>query len=252
MAYAALLVDAGYQPPITSVTLPEHGGPVHAVIVANGRGFEEQQFKKLTFSGYEWLVRQTPSFVGGSRNRYDASNAWVDGKGRLHLRIEADAKGWTSAAIHLRRSLGYGSYRFVVSDVARFKPPVVLEIAAWDGSGPNRQMGIEVSRWGEPSDKNSQYVIQPYYVPANVIRFNSRAGQLTYSFDWEPGRVAFRTFRGSGAAGTSEVLAAHVFTSGVPPAGNDTIRLQLYVFDNRRVRLEHGVEVVVEQFEYLP
>ena len=251
-AYAALLVDAGYKPPMTVNSLPERGGPVQAVATADGPMLETASLKKLDFSGYEWLVRRTPGNPAGSHNLYDAANAWVDPKGFLHLRIAQTPAGWTSAEVDLSRSLGYGSYRFVVSNVSHLEPPVVLTISTWDGAGPYHEMDIEVSRWGEFTGKDTQYVVQPYFVPANVVRFLSPPGRLIYSFDWEPGRVAFRTVRGSESAGKPGVVAAHVFTSGVPDPGGETVHMNLYVFDNRRVHLQHAVEVIIEKFEYLP
>ena len=251
-AYAALLVDAEYIPPLTVNVLPESGGAVRAVAVAEGPKLGHPLPKKLGFSGYEWLVRQTPGTPGGSRNVYDPANAWVDTRGFLHLRIAENPTGWTSAEVDLSRSLGYGSYRFVVSDVSLLEPTVVLNISTWDDSSPYQEMDIEISRWGEAAGKNAQYVVQPYYVPANVVRFLAPAGQLTYSFDWEPGRVSFQTVRGFAARGGAGVVAAHVFTSGVPAPGNESVRMNLYVFDDRRVRLQHGVEVIIEKFEYLP
>src|SRR5207244_2178586 len=149
----------------------------------------------------------------------DGDNAWVDPQGFLHLRIAENPSGWTSAELSLSRSLGYGSYQFTVRDVSHLEPPMVLNISAWDGSGPYQEMDIEISRWGEAAGKNVQYVVQPYYVAANVVRFLAPTGRLVYSFDWEPGRVAFRTVRGSGSTGKSNVVAAHVFTSGVPSPG---------------------------------
>ncbi|HXB69386.1 MAG TPA: glycoside hydrolase family 16 protein [Candidatus Acidoferrales bacterium] len=251
-SYAALLVDAGYKPPLTVNSLPLKGGPVQAVATAEGPMLDHASLKTLDFSGYEWVIHQTPANPAGTRNLYDAANAWVDPKGFLHLRIAQTSAGWRSAEIDLFRSLGYGSYRFVVSDVSHLEPPVVLTISAWDGSGPYREMDIEVSRWGELTGKNTQYVVQPYFVAANVVRFLSPPGRLTYSFDWEPGRVAFRTVRGSQSAGKPDVVAAHVFTSGVPEPGGESVHMNLYVFDNRRVRLQHGAEVIIEKFEYLP
>lgn len=44
----------------------------------------------------------------------------------------------------------------------------------------------------------------------------------------------------------------HVFTSGVPTSGKETIRMNLYVFNNERSPLQHETEVVIEKFEYLP
>jgi hypothetical protein len=225
---------------------------VQAVATADGAMLHHAPLKTLDFSGYEWLVRQTPGSPAGTRNLYDGANAWVDPRGFLHLRIAPTPTGWTSAEVDLFRSLGYGSYQFVVSNVSHLEPPVVLTISTWDGSGPDQEMDIEISRWGELTGKNAQYVVQPYFVPANVVRFLSPPGRLAYSFVWEPGRVAFRTVRGSESAGRRDVVAAHVFTSGVPAAGGETVKMNLYVFDNRRARLQHGVEVIIEKFEYLP
>jgi hypothetical protein len=254
-AYAALLVDAaGYKPPATLDELPQTGGPVQAVVTAEGSKLDQGTIKKLDFSGYEWLARDTEGSPAGSRNQFESANAWVDEKGFLHLRITSVAgespTGWTSAEVRLVPSLGYGSYRFVVSDVSRLEPRVVLGIS--NGSGPTREMDIEISRWGELAGKNSQYVVQPFDVPANVVRFLSPPGRLTYSFDWEPGRIEFRTVRRVGPGRRADLIAAHLFTSGVPSPGRETLRLNLYIFENQRVRIQHGAEVIIEKFEYLP
>jgi hypothetical protein len=249
-AYAALLVDAGYKPPLTLDALPQKGGLVRAVVTAEGSMLEHPTLKKLDFSGYEWLIRDTEGSPAGSRNQYESANAWVDERGFLHLRIRETPAGWTSAEVGLVPSLGYGSYRFVVSDVSRLEPPVVLSIS--NGLGLNREMDIEISRWGALAGKNSQYVVQPFDVAANVVRFLSPPGRLTYSFDWEPGRIGFRTVRGAGPRGSTDPIAAHLFTSGVPAPGNETLRLSLYIFENKRVRIQHGAEVIIEKFEYLP
>lgn len=244
--YAALLVDASYHPPATVNTLPAKGGAVAAVVAAGGAALDRSSLKKLDFSGYQWEVRQIPGTPASTRNLYEARNAWVDRDGFLHLRILKTQDGWTSAEVGLTRSLGYGSYRFVLRDISGMEPSAVMTISSWDGLGPNREMDIEISRWGDSSGKNTQYVVQPYYVPANVVRFLSPAGRLTYSFDWSPGRVAFRTARGA------DTVASHVFTSGVPSPGAENIYLNLYNFEDRRNPLRNGAEVIVEKFEYLP
>jgi len=251
-AYAALLVDPEYQPPLTLNALPAEGGPVKAVVTVEGMPLPQSAPKKLHFSGYDWIIRETPGTPGGTRNLYDAANARVDEKGFLHLRIAGTAERWTSAEISLPRSLGYGTYRFVISDISQLHPTVVLSISTWDDSGPYQEMDIEISRWGEAGGKNAQYVVQPYYVPANVVRFLAPGGPLATSFDWQPGRVTFRTVRGRTPGENSKPVSTHVFTSGVPSPGNETVRVNLYVFDSRGVRLDRGAEVVLEKFEYLP
>jgi hypothetical protein len=251
-AYAALLVDPGYVPPATVNQLPPTGGLVRAVATAEGPTLSRPVAKTLYFSGYEWEIRQTPGNPGGSPNVFDPANAWTDSHDHLHLRIARGAKGWTSGEVTLSRSLGYGSYQFVVNDISGLDPAAVLTISTWDGAGPYREMDIEISRWGQPGGKNAQYVVQPYYIPANVIRFLAPAGPLVNSMMWEPGRVSFVTSRPRAPDGKPAIVAAHVFSSGIPPPGNEAVRMSLYVFDSKQNPLQHEAEVTIEKFEYLP
>jgi hypothetical protein len=251
-AYAALLVNPGYRPQTTVRELPQKGGGVLAVAIAEGPVLSHPDVKMLDFSGYEWKIRQAPNDPGGSRNLYDPANAWTDRSGFLHLRIAKQAGQWTSAEVNLTRSLGYGSYRFVVRDISHLEPAAVFSISTWDDAGPPREMEIEISRWGELSSKNAQYVVQPYYVPANVVRFVAPGGLLTHWLRWEPGRATFRTVRGFASSMGSDAVGGHVFTSGVPPPGSEKIHMNLYVFDNKSNPLQREFEVIVEKFEYLP
>jgi hypothetical protein len=252
--YAALLVDAEYVPPLSTEALPEAGGGIVAVATTPGDPSKRAGHHTLQFSGYEWIARAAPSDRGGT-NDYDPANAWTDDGGAMHLRIAGEAPGWTCAEVRLTRRLGYGSYRFVVRDVSHLEPAAVLTLFTWDGPASDqnhREMDIEISRWGEPAAKNAQYVVQPYYVPANVWRFVAPAGVLTHTLRWEPGRLTARTVRGGRPATGASVVAEHAFTSGVPSPGNETVRMNLYVFRRSAVALQRGTEVVIEKFEYLP
>ena len=250
-AYAAVLVEARYHPPLTVRELPETGGPVLAVAKADGT-LPTAPASTLQFSGYQWIIRQAASDHGGSLNYFDPANAWTDPDGLLHLRVRWEKSHWASAEVGLSRSLGYGTYRFVTRDVSHLEPAAVFALFTWDDFGPPREMDIEISRWGETEDKNAQYVIQPYVVPANTVRFNAPAGALTHWIDWEPGRVSFRTARGSSSNPAANPVAEHVFTSGIPSPGNERIRMNLYVFGNKRNPLQHETEVIIEKFEFLP
>ncbi|HYP26589.1 MAG TPA: glycoside hydrolase family 16 protein [Blastocatellia bacterium] len=253
--YAALLVEPGYRPPPTMEALPKEGGGVIAVATVEGEKQERAGQKTLHFSGYEWEVRQLASDRAGTRNAFDPANAWTDERGFLHLRIARKSGEWTCAEVKLTRSLGYGSYLFVVRETSHLEPAAVLSMFTREDSGPDpnsREMNIEISRWGDPASKGGQYVIQPYYVPANAARFAPPPGVLTHSFRWEPGRVLFKTTRGAAAGEGSRAVAEHVFTSGVPSPGGESIRINLYVFGNERNPLRNETEVVIEKFEYLP
>jgi hypothetical protein len=133
------------------------------------------------------------------------------------------------------------------------EPGTVLGLFTWDPleAGQNhREIDIELSRWGDPASKNTQFVIQPYYVPANVFRFNTSPGPAVHSFHWEPGRVSFQSEPRT--SGTASAAAAHVFTSGVPSPGGERVHLNLYIYGKTRTPQREDVEVVIEKFEYLP
>jgi hypothetical protein len=255
--YAALVVDPGDTPPQTMEVLPARGGGVAAVAVVKGQSPDSSStpLKMVHFSGYDWIVRTGLSYRGRSKNSFDPANAWTDENGALHLRIAKNQDGWSCAEVQLTRSLGYGTYLFVVRDISHLEPSAVLTLFTWDGLGPDenrRELDTEVSRWGSRKNENAQYVVQPYYMPTNVVRFNAPAGVLTHAFHWEPLQVTFTTYAGFQVSGRSHPLNQHVFTSGVPTAGGHVARINLYVFGKGEVPLQHENEIVVEKFKYYP
>jgi hypothetical protein len=255
--YAALLVEPGYNPPNTTELLPSPGAGVVTVAVIKGQGPQPASVapKTIHFSGYDWTVRSAASFRGGGLNWFDPANAWTDERGALHLRIAKTQGKWTCAELTLTRSLGYGTYVFVVHDISKMEPSAVLTLFTWDDQGTEqsrRELDIEISRWGYRQNENAHYVVQPYYVPANVDRFVAPAGLLTHSFKWEPGEATFSTYKGSGPLTADHLLNRHVFTSGVPPTGGDFVHMNLYIFGKGEIPIENETEVVIEKFEYLP
>jgi hypothetical protein len=253
--YAAILVEQGYRAPATMNSLPPEGGAVVAVASVKGDVTSPEVIKTVHFSGYEWKVRTADSNRGGSITSYDPANAWTDDGGALHLKIANSSGKWTCAEVNLTRSLGYGLYRFVVRESSHLEPAAVLSMFTWDDSGQDqnhREIDVEITRWGDPLSKNAQYAIQPYYVPANVDRFMAPSGILTHSFQWEPGRVSFRTIRGTDLGNRSRAIAEHVFSSGVPTPGEELVHMNLYIFGSAPSPLRNQNEVVIEKFEYLP
>jgi hypothetical protein len=189
--YAALLVEPGYHPPPMVDALPKEGGAVIRVAVVPGNPSTRSASHMLEFSGYEWTIRAAPSDRGGP-NAYDPANATTDPAGALHLRIAGAPGKWTCAELSLTRSLGYGSYEFVVDDVSNLDPAAVLTMFTWDGPAADqnhRELDIEISRWGESVSNNARYVVQPFYIAPNVASFAAPAGVLTHHIRWEPGRA---------------------------------------------------------------
>jgi hypothetical protein len=255
--YAALLVDQTYNPPEQTESLPIVGNSVVALAVVNGKGPAPilPSPKILNFSGYEWTTSTGPVFHAGSRNFFDPVNVWTDERGALHLRISGSPGKWTVAELKLARSLGYGTYRFQVRDVSHLDPSAVLTLITWDGAGTEsnrRELDVELGRWGYLHNDNVHYVVQPYYVPANFVTFRAQPGAYTHSFRWEPGQVTFSTIAGLGNTGGDRIIKRHVFTSGVPSPGAESVRIALYVFHQGKVPLKNENEVIIDKFEYLP
>jgi hypothetical protein len=255
--YAALLVDPTYNPPEQTESLPIVGNGVVALAVVNGDGPAPvlPSPKILNFSGYEWTTSAGPIFRGGSRNFFDPANAWTDERGALHLRISGSPGKWAGAQLNLTRSLGYGTYRFQVRDVSQLEPSALLTLITWDGVGTEstrRELDVELGRWGDPDNTNVNYVVQPYYVPANIVAFRAPPGLYTHSFRWEAGQVTFSTAAGLGNTGGGRVINEHVFTSGVPSPGGHSVRIALYVFHQGHVPLKNENDVIIDKFEYLP
>jgi len=253
--YAALLVEPGYHPESKVATLPKEGNGVVAVVTVTGKAAAPIVPKVVHFSGYDWIVRAAAGDRGGETNLYDPANAWVDQKGYLHLQITMRDGRWSCANVRLTRSLGSGTYRFVVQDSAHLDPSAVLGLFTWDEGRPDEtrsELNIELSRWGRPTNKNAQYVVQPYYVPENVSRFVVPAGALTHTFRWEPGVASFKTFRGPVVDAGSKSISEHVFTSGVPTPASESVHIELYEFHHPADSSQRPAEIVIEKFEYLP
>jgi hypothetical protein len=244
--YAALLVKEGYRPQSNLDSLPPKDESILAVAVVPGAA--QPPSPVIDFRGYQWRLRTAPSSRGG-QNDYSPSNITVDEEGAMHLRISKTEKDWSCAEASMMRDLGYGTYEFVVRGLDTLDPVAVFDMFTYDyasGSLHNREMNIEISHWGDLANKNAQYLLQPYYIATNVHRFNAPAGTLKFSLRWEQDRATFRTLRGS------TVVSEHVFTAGVPPPGIESMRVALYIYRDATVKLQHPMEVVIEQFTYFP
>jgi hypothetical protein len=253
--YAALLVDSGYQPQPRMDALPPRGNGVIAITTAKGGSPATPTARVIHFSGYDWTVRAAASERGGEMNAFDPGNAWVDDKGRLHLQMGMKNGRWACAEVNLTRSLGYGTYRFVVQDSAHLDPSSVVGMFTVDehrAEDIHAELDIELSRWGRAESKNAQYVVQPYYVPENISRFEVASGEATYILHWEPGSASFKSVPGASAGPGATVLSEHTFTSGIPVAAAETVHINLYDFYHSRSSEHIPQEVVIEKFEYLP
>lgn len=252
--YAVLLVDSDYRPTPKLVTLPAEGNGVVAMAVVPGKQVLVTSTAQIHFSGYDWSVRSADSDRGGEPNSYDPANVWIDRKGYLHLQMGQRNGRWSCAEVSLTRSLGYGTYQFVVGDTLHLSPSAVFGVFTWDevhSQNVRDEIDIEQSRWGDPGGLNGQYAIQPFYLPENLYRFSTPAGLMTHALRWDRKAISFRTYRGPSSDLAAHPVATHSFTANLPLPGPETIHLDLYDFHHAENRSNnHTEEVVVELFRF--
>ncbi len=208
--------------------------------------------RTIQFSGETWVVKASNAKVGPGPNYFSDSldNVWVDAEGRLHLKItRRKGKWWTSEVIGAR-SLGHGTYTWsVASRLDTIDPSAVLGLFTWSNTAgfANREVDIEFSRWGNPlAATNAQYVVQPYDAPGHLRPFLQPASPSSqHGFTWTPGSVAFTSSTGSVPTWTYS-------GADVPPAGDETPRMNLWLPGGRPPTDGRPVEVVVRSFTFTP
>ena len=105
--------------------------------------------RTISFSGYEWTVRNTNGKQGPGPNYFRDSSISVDNKGYLHLWIKKNpATGrWECAEITSKLSFEYGTYQFVVEGpIDKFDKNIVLGLFNYSGNNGLDEMDIEIAR----------------------------------------------------------------------------------------------------------
>ena len=203
----------------------------------------------IKFSGYAWKVKTSRGNIGPGPNVFSAESVKIDQHGYLHLAIVQAGHRWLCSEVISERSFGYGEYRFVLQETANLDINAVLGLFLWETAAPKqhfREMDIEISRWGEEQKPNSQFVIQPYVRPENLVRFELPPGRAELSFKWAPGRLFCR------AKVRGKVVREFLFTKGVPEPGLENVRLNNWLYRAAPPSNGKTVEVIIESFKFLP
>ncbi len=220
--------------------------------------------RQISFSGYDWWVKDSPGQVGPGPNYFSSSsnNVWLDAQGRLHLRITNRSNQWQCAELVTRRSFGCGHYRFELeSTVNDLNSGAVLGLFTWsdDPAYAHREIDVECSRWRNAGDSNNaQFVVQPWDVSGHLTRYAVAAGltQSTHMFTWETNRVRFQSQRGwySPTPAATNVIREWTFSDApaVPQPGDENVRLNLWLVNGDAPAGNSEVEFVIRSFHFLP
>lgn len=250
----AYLVPNGYTPPQMSgqCALPAE---LDENSVAKVKTMRSCDSRMIIFAGYNWIVKSSTSKVGPGPNYFSDSeeNVWVDPNGRLHLKITPRDCKWYCAEVILEDSFGYGEYIFhLASRADQLNENIVLGLFTWDNCPDptygNREIDIEFSRWGEVENDNAQFVVQPYYNPGNMHRFNMQQDEdeSTHSFTWLENSIRFQSIYDD---------SAELWTytgEDIPQPGDENARINLWLFSGQSPSDGKEAEIVIENFEYIP
>jgi hypothetical protein len=213
----------------------------------------------IRFAGYDWLVKDSAgTAVGPGPNVFSADNVRVE-VGRLHLRIGQQGRRWSSAEIVSKEPFGYGMYTFFIQgDVADLDPNVVLGLFTWsdDPAFSHREIDIEISRWGNPANRNAQCVVQPYQLPGSVVRFALPGGlkRAIYTFTWLPNAVTCK-IAGVVARPDRDVTRfqfKHQFTEHIPVPDGQNARINLWQLGGQPPTRNKAQAVVIAGFTFTP
>jgi hypothetical protein len=222
----------------------------------------ETYSRTIEFSGQEWKVKTSNERVGPGPNYFSDSseNVWVDENGQLHLKMTYKDGRWYCAEVVTADPLGYGSYQFrLASRVEQLDKQAVLGLFTWDTLAPQyhyREIDIELSRWGEETGLNAQFVVQPWDLPGNRHRFDiePQAGFSTHSFVWTPQSVQFLSFIGDAQSADPQDIVEQWSYTGVdiPPAGPGNARINLWLLGGTPPSNGQEIEVILSSFTYIP
>jgi hypothetical protein len=128
-------------------------------------------FRTILWSGRRWWVYSSPSVKGpeGVPLTNNPNAVYVDGKGRLHLRIVKVNGQWRSVELRTVNTVSYGNFRLVNDTAtARFSNRTVFGMFIYRPGASKahggHELDIENSRFPNylKAPNNAQFAVQPY------------------------------------------------------------------------------------------
>jgi hypothetical protein len=157
---------------------------------------------------------------GPGDNTFTTDTVSLEGS-ELKLQFKKGDSGWEGSEVRIilpedEMPFTYGTYSFSVQGVAVLDAStsavidtvlpqsLVLGLFTWDDTDIfdihenwNHEVDIEISRWNETNNADTQFLFQPPESP-QLFRFYSGSGSTydqghVYEFTWNPGKVAWYT-----------------------------------------------------------
>jgi len=219
--------------------------------------------RKINFSGYEWVVKNSDEPVGPGPNFFsdDSNSVWVDQNGFLHLKMRMYNGIWHCAEIVSQKTFGYGNYEFIIdSDLGNLDRNIVLGLFTWDDRNRHnhREIDIEFAKWGsQTSNLNAQYVIQPYDTPKNRYRYNvsARNSESNHSFTWTSKYIYFKSKYKSKIPDSkiqNDSIEWMNIGSDILPSKYEKTRINLWLLTGKKPVNNKEIEIIIKEFNFTP
>jgi hypothetical protein len=149
----------------------------------------------INFAGRNWIVKS--GYGGPGPNYWSDSehSVWIDENGWLHLKIREVDGRWYCSEVYTEFPTQYGVHSFYV--IGRLDSLDMNIIAAmFLYKDDSNEVDIEFTKWGSQNPGyNSQYAIQPWENPGNMVRFLMKLDGIntTHYFDWQPSEIKFKS-----------------------------------------------------------
>ena len=223
-------------------------------------------YPSVNFAGYQWAVKggdnlQPPGpSPAGCDYHAGTESVWVDGEGRLHLKLDEFDTDWRCAEVYLPPLLGFGVYHFLVeSRVDQLDKNLVASPFLYRDE--DNELDIEFSSWAEdPPTQNAQFVVQPYQAGDNRHRFDMALDneQSTHIIDWREGpaglggQVGFVSMQGHhGAVLFDQIIEGWIVISeNVPVDETLRVHMNLWAIEGSGPSDGQPAEMIVKDFAF--
>lgn len=210
------------------------------------------QARDIDFGGVRWGLRQTSGPVEPGPNTFgnQEDQVWVDELGHAHLTLQKRGDTWVASEMMAKEDMGYGTYCFTVSgDIGALDPNIVFGFFTWDKSSEdfNREIDIEISRWGAPAGPDTWFTVQPYDLSGNQHSFFlPKNTSYTFELLWRKDEIVYRLTSGG------VIVEQWRYTGSIPDPGRARLRINLWLFQGRKPEgAAISYEVVVSDFSYV-
>jgi Chitobiase/beta-hexosaminidase C-terminal domain len=252
-----LLVDpANYTPQATEITNPAlDPGVIAWTSYPSGPA-------SVSFGGYTWGIKTTGN---QPTDQFDPGpNFWSNdptvvhvASDGLHLKINLIDGEWQCAEVYLPNSLGYGTYTVQIASPLDQLDQNTVAAPLFIYASTTQELDNEYSGANGliPSPDNAQFVVQPYTVAGNIIRFvQPSTTQFTSQIEWRADHVTFTTWNSwTATPASSDVIKTWTYTgSYIPAVGQERVHINLWLLNGSAPVSGTGDEMIIHSFTYQP